>query len=157
MRRRLGFCALFVLTSLPVAGQTLGAPHTEIEAFNEKLEDATKRMDNAATMALWADDGISLLPSTGPLVGKAAIGAFMDKVTSDIKGAQMQKFELTCQGIEVSGNLATEWCNEHQVVLMPGGKPPFDGRGKMLLVLRKGGDGKWLLLREMWNQAKPDE
>jgi ketosteroid isomerase-like protein len=111
-------------------------------------------MDNAALVALWADDGISLLPSTKPIVGKVAIAAFIDSVTNQNKGAQMEKFELKCFAIDVSGDIASEWCSEHQVVLMPGGKPPFDGFGKMLLVLRRDPDGKWRLQREMWNQAE---
>jgi ketosteroid isomerase-like protein len=39
---------------------------------------------------------------------------------------------------------------------MPGDKPPFNGRGKMLFVLRRDLDGKWRLQREMWNQAEAD-
>jgi uncharacterized protein (TIGR02246 family) len=151
------FLGLLVAGALPMLAQTASqTPRAEIEAFNRRFEDATRQMDNAATMALWAEDGISLLPSTEPIVGKAAIAAFMDRVTSQIKGAKMEKFELECFAIALSGDLATEWCNEHQVVQMPGGKPPFDGRGRMLLVLRKAPDGKWLLLREMWNQAKAE-
>jgi len=65
----------------------------------------------------------------------------------------METFQLECFAIDVSGDLASEWCAEHQVVLMPDGKPPFNGRGKMLLVLRKGRDGNWRIEREMWNQA----
>jgi uncharacterized protein (TIGR02246 family) len=132
------------------------APRAQIEAFNQKFEDATQRMDNAAIMDLWAEDGISLLPSAKPVIGKAAIAAMMNAVTEQIKGARMDKFELRCSAIEVSGDLATEWCSEHQIVILPDGKPPFDGRGKMLLVLRRGADGKWRLLREMWNQSEAD-
>jgi hypothetical protein len=43
--------------------------------------------------------------------------------------------------------------SEHQVVKFPGGKPPFEGFGKMALVLHRGTDGKWRLKQEMWNQA----
>jgi ketosteroid isomerase-like protein len=107
-------------------------------------------------MDLWAEDGITLLPSTTPVIGKAAIAAMMNAMTAQIKGAHMDKFELRCSAIEVSGDLATEWCSEHQIVILPDGKPPFDGRGKMLLVLRRGADGKWRLLREMWNQGEAD-
>jgi ketosteroid isomerase-like protein len=157
MRRISVFPALLLVMAMPVIAQTATpSPRAEIEAFNRRFEDATMRMDNAATLSLWADEGISLLPSTEPIVGKAAISAFLDRVTSEIKGAKMEKFELECFAIEASGDLASEWCNEHQIVLMPGGKPPFDGRGRMLLVLRKGRDGRWLLLREMWNQAKAE-
>ncbi len=149
--------SLLLATVLQILAQTEPAsPRPEIEAFNRRFEDATRRMDNAASIALWADDGISLLPSTKPIVGKRAIATFMDSVTAQLKGAKMEKFEMECFAIDISGDTASEWCSEHQVVLMPGGKPPFDGRGKMLLVLRRGLDGKWLLLREMWNQAEGD-
>jgi uncharacterized protein (TIGR02246 family) len=145
---------LLLATSLPATAQTAApAPDAGIQAFNHKLEDATRRMDNAATLALWTEDGISLLPSTKPIVGKPAIAAFLENVTASIQGATMQKFEMSCFAVDVSGNLATEWCTEHQVVQLPGGKPPFDGHGKMLLVLRKGSDGNWRMEREMWNEA----
>lgn len=157
MQKSLLFPLLLLAAALPIIAQTAPpSPRTEIEAFNQKFGDATRRMGNAATVALWADDGISLLPSTKPIVGKKAIAAFLDRVTAEIQGARMQKFEMECFAIDVSGDVASEWCSEHQVVLMPGGKPPFNGRGKMLLVLRRGLDGKWRLLREMWNQAEAD-
>ena len=144
---------LLLATSLTAIAQTTESANAEIQVFNHKLEEATRRMDNAATLALWTEDGISLLPSTKPIVGKPAIAAFLESVTAPIKGAKMQKFEMECFAIDVSGNLATEWCTEHQIVQMPGGKPPFDGHGKMLLVLRRGSDGNWRMEREMWNQA----
>jgi uncharacterized protein (TIGR02246 family) len=157
MQKSLLFPLLLLAAALPIIAQTAPpSPRTAIEAFNQKFGDATRRMDNAATVALWADDGISLLPSTKPIVGKKAIAAFLDRATAEIQGARMQKFEMECFAIDVSGDVASEWCSEHQVVLMPGGKPPFNGRGKMLLVLRRGLDGKWRLLREMWNQAEAD-
>ena len=124
-----------------------------IEAFNLALAAATRRMDNAAVLALWEDDGTSLLPSTPPIRGKKAIAAFLEKVVADLHGARMERFESDCFDIEVSGAWASEWCTEHQVVKFPGGKPPFEGFGKMALVLHRGTDGKWRLKQEMWNQA----
>jgi uncharacterized protein (TIGR02246 family) len=154
MRQWLVLFFLLVTATVPAVPQVASAnPRAEIEAFNRKLEAATRQMDNTATLALWAEDGISLLPSTKPIVGKIAIAAFLESVTAEIHDARMEKFEFECFAIDLSGDMATEWCNEHQVVLLPGGKPPFDGRGKMLLVLRKGLDGNWRIEREMWNQA----
>lgn len=154
--------SLFLLALL-LANTSVSTPQTvpsalqdEIQAFNKKLEDATRSMNNVEVLALWADDGISLLPSTKPLVGKAAISAFLYNVTAQLQGAKMEKFEMHCSAIEGSGNWASEWCDEHQVVVLPGGKPPFDGRGKMLFVLRKQADGNWRIEREMWNQAGRD-
>ena len=142
------------LVSTPCSAlATPEAAPSGILRFNQKLADATRHMDNAATLALWADDGVSLLPDASPLLGKPAIAAFMDRVTASLKGATMAKFAMQCSGIEVSGDLASEWCAEHQIVTLPGNQPPFDGHGQMLLVLRRDTQGDWRLLREMWNQA----
>ena len=153
------YCALLVIVTtaglLTAQGQAAG-PRAEIEAFNRAFDDATRHMDNAATLALWEDDGVSLLPSTKPIVGKKAIAGFMDAVMKEISGGRMEKFENECFDIEVSGAWASEWCVEHQIVQLPGDKR-FDGWGKMLLVLHRGADGKWRIKREMWNQAiSPD-
>jgi ketosteroid isomerase-like protein len=129
-----------------------------IDAFNRGMIDVTTRMDNAGVLALWEEDGVSLLPNTKPIEGKKAIGAFLAEVTAQFPGAHMRSFEMTCAGIEVTGDTATEYCDEHQVVDLGAGKPPFDGRGKMLFVLHRGKDGTWRVRREMWNQgvsAKP--
>ncbi len=137
----------------PPPARTEGEDRGGIEAFNRGLIDATTAMDNAATMALWEDEGVSLLPATPPIVGKTAIAAFLDKVMAQLPGAHMRSFAMHCAGIEISGDLATEYCDEHQVVELGGGKAPFDGRGKMLFVLHRGPDGKWRAQREMWNQG----
>lgn len=124
-----------------------------IDAFNRAVVDATKRMDNAASVALWEDDGVSLLPSTAPLVGKPAIAAFLDKVTSRFPGAKMESFTLDCVPVAIEGDFASERCVEHQVVTFPQGKP-FDGRGHILYVLHRSG-GRWRIRAEMWNAAEP--
>jgi ketosteroid isomerase-like protein len=126
-----------------------------VEAFNRAFDAATRHMDNAATLALWEDDGVSLLPSTAPIVGKPAIAKFMGDVMASIPGGHMQTFESACFDITVSGDWASEWCTEHQLVQFAAGKPPFEGWGKMLLVLHRGSDGRWRLRTEMWNQALP--
>ncbi len=153
-------CAFLILIAAPGVAQTPPSPageRAEIEAFNRAFDEATRHMDNAATLALWEEDGTSLLPSTQPIVGKKAITAFLEQVMSQLQGAHMEKFEDSCFDIQVSGNWASEWCVEHQIVQLPAGKPPFDGWGKMLLVLHKGADGKWRLKHEMWNQGLPPD
>jgi len=39
----------------------------EIEAFNVKFLEAHQRMDNAAIVGMWAEDGVSLLPETAAM------------------------------------------------------------------------------------------
>lgn len=146
--------ALLLASGAGAGHVTRGDPRAGIAAFNRALGDATRHMDNAATLALWDDDGVSLLPSAKPLIGKRAIAAFLKDVAARFPGGRMLSFTNDCHDIEVSGTWASEWCVEHQVVLFPGGKR-FDGWGKMLLVLHRGDDGRWRLHEEMWNQAVP--
>lgn len=141
--------ALILLFTVPAAA----APRDGIAAFNTRFEDATRQMDDAALADLWEDDGISLLPDAPPIIGKTAITAFIRKVMAQFPHAHMKSFTLRCDnGIE-NGVLASEWCFEHQIVDLGDGKS-FDGRGRMLLVLRRGSDQRWRLLREMWVSAE---
>jgi uncharacterized protein (TIGR02246 family) len=126
----------------------------EIEAFNKKYIEAHLKMDNQAIMATWAEDGVGLLPAEAPMIGKPAIAKFLNEVTSQMPGYQMQKVEMDFQGIEVSGDWASEWAYEHQVVQPPDGKPFIDSYGKLLLVLHRETDGNWRVTREMWNQGR---
>jgi len=72
------------------------ANHADIDAFNRAFADATRRMDSQATLALWDDEGVSLLPSTKPIAGKAAITKFLNDVMASLAGAHMTKFESQC-------------------------------------------------------------
>jgi len=137
--------------TVPPPEPSSGEARAGIAAFNQALDDATRRMDNAASLALWEEDGISLLPQTKPIIGKKAIAVLLDSVMAQLAGAKMTFFESECFDIEVAGDWAAEWCTEHQVVALGDGKT-FEGRGKMLFVLHRS-DGKWRIKREMWNQA----
>ena len=148
MRRPIAFLAapLALLAAAPVPDS--------VGAFNARFENATRGMDDAALDALWEEDGISLLPQTAPIVGRRAIAAFVAKAMARFPGAHMTSFTLTCADPVESAQLASEWCFEHQIVDLGGGKS-FDGQGRMLLVLRRGPDKRWRLLREMWVAAEP--
>ena len=133
------------------------ATRKEIEAFNRRFAAAHQKMDNAAIIEMWAEDGVSLLPETAPMVGKKTIAKFIEDVVGRMPGYHMQKFEIEFQGIEANGEWASEWAMEHQLVEAPPGKENFEGYGKMLLVLHKEADGNWRITREMWNQGlKPE-
>ncbi len=129
------------------------AGRKEIEDFNTKFIEAHLKMDNAAVLNLWADDGVSLLPETAPMIGKEAIGKFMEDVTAKMPGYHMEKIDVDFQGVEVNGDWASEWAFEHQIVKAPDDRPSFDGHGKLLLVLHREKDGNWRIKREMWNQG----
>ncbi len=131
------------------------AARKEIEAFNREFQAATLRMDNAALTALWAEDGVDLLPGMEPMKGRQAIRKWLDDVVRKLPGYKVVKQENEFQEIQVSGDWAWEWGKTHQVVQPPGGRPPAETRGKILLVLHREKSGAWKIRMEMWTPGAP--
>jgi len=125
-------------------------PQQEIEVFNRDFRDATLRMDNATAMALWEDDGVTLLPGLAPIEGKKTIAKWLDDVVARMLGYHVTAQENNIHDLQVSGDWASEWGTTHQVVQPPDGKPVIDTWGKILLVLHRGRDGRWRIREEMW-------
>jgi ketosteroid isomerase-like protein len=125
-------------------------PKSEILAFNEKFINAHLRMDNPAIIAMWAEDGVSLLPGMVPMVGRAAIGKFINDITAQMPGYKVVREKIDFRDIQVSGDWASEWGLETQGI-QPPNQPAMEGYGKILFVLHKDAPGQWKIQLEMWN------
>src|SRR5271155_4158854 len=134
-------------------GVSAGGTKDEIDAFNRRYVEMHLKMDTAAIFGTWAEDGVSLMPGEAPLIGKKAIVAWVENILSQMQGYKVVKEEIDFHDIQISGDWASEWANEHQVVQPPEGKPVIDSRGKMALVLHREANGEWKVKQEMWNQA----
>ncbi len=144
----------FGLESAIAAKVTDSQRKSEIMAFNAKFTAAILRMDNAAIVGMWAEDGVSLLPGSTPIESRASIQKMMDDVVSKMPGYKVVRQEDDFRGIEISGDWASEWANTHQVVQPPDtSKPPIEIYGKMLLVLHREKSGEWKIKREAWTQS----
>jgi ketosteroid isomerase-like protein len=143
---------LVVVICAAVASRARSAAGDDLAGFNQAFRDVILRMDNAGTVALWADDGVSLLPETAPIAGKKSIAAFMDKVTSDFAGYKVGAEDIDWKGMRISGDWASEWGVVHQEALPPGGKPVIEIYGRILLVLHKEAGG-WKIEQEMWQSG----
>jgi uncharacterized protein (TIGR02246 family) len=128
-----------------------GADVKEIEAFNQRFQDVTLRMDNAGLMALWADDGVTLLPGMAAIAGKNTITKWLEDLVANMPGYKVTKQENEFHDIQISGDWASEWGTTYQVVEPPDKKPVIESYGKILLVLHREKDGGWKIKREMWN------
>jgi len=146
---------LVILGSATFRGQEADA-RGQIERFNREFTAAILRMDNAAVMSLWAEDGTTLLPGMAPLSGRANIAKWLDDITSRMPGYRVTRQEDSFHDLQVSGDWASEWGTTVQVVQPPDGKPAIESHGKILLVLHREKDGKWRIKQEMWN-AGPRE
>ena len=125
----------------------------EVDSFNKRYLEMHLKMDTAGILGTWAEDGVSLMPGEAPLIGKKAIVTWVENILSQMPGYKVAKEELNFHDIQISGDWASEWATEHQVVQPPDGKPVIDSRGKMALVLHREVNGEWKVKQEMWNQA----
>jgi uncharacterized protein (TIGR02246 family) len=154
--RWIGSLALTIVTSwvAPFAfGGSAVSAKDEVSAFNKRYVELHLKMDTAGIFSTWAEDGVSLMPGEAPLVGKKAIVKWVEKILSGMPGYKVVKEEIDFHDIQISGDWASEWATEHQVVEPPGGRPAIDSRGKMALVLHRETNGEWKVKLEMWNQA----
>lgn len=142
-----------VFAMLASAAADDASSRKQIERFNQEFTAAILRMDNAAVMSLWAEDGTTLLPGMAPLSGRANISKWLDGVTEKLAGYRVTKQQDDFRDIQVSGDWASEWATTVQVVQPPEGKPAIETHGKILLVLHREKDGKWRIKQEMWNAA----
>ena len=140
---------LLWLLLLSTAGSAQTTPAEQISALNQKFTEAIRRMDNAAVLNLWDDEGVTLLPGMAPVKGKAAIKTFMDEGTAKSAGVKVVSHESEFHDLQISGDWASEWAITTQVV-QPTDKPQFTIRGKMLLVLHRTPRGEWKIRTEAW-------
>jgi ketosteroid isomerase-like protein len=164
MRRVLvavGVAAALTVVALAYAQRIYGSAEAQgdqkVWEFNQKFQDAHARTDTTAIIGMWSETGVSLLPETAPLVGKAAVANFIREAVSHLAGYKVLKAEMSFRDIRVCGDWATEWGIEHQLIQPPDDKPVIDHWGKIALVLHREADGNWRVQQEMWNSTPKPE
>jgi len=149
------FLAMTFLFFLPLSSPQTPAPpadpKAEILTFNQNFINAHLRMDNPAIIDMWAEDGVSLLPSMAPMIGRATIGKFINDISAQMPGYKIVREKIDFRDIQVSGDWASEWGLETQGLQPPGNQPTMEGYGKLLFVLHKNAKGEWKIQQEMWN------
>jgi uncharacterized protein (TIGR02246 family) len=125
----------------------------EIEAFNKRYVELHLKMDTPGILALWAEDGVDLMPGDAAMVGRKKISAWVEEIVTKMPGYKVIKQDMEFHDIHPCGDWASEWATEHQVVQPPDGKPVIESYGKMALVLHREANGEWKVQQEMWNAA----
>jgi uncharacterized protein (TIGR02246 family) len=147
-------CVALLIAAVRMKAQTTdSAGRNEIEAFNKRYVELHLKMDTAGILALWAEDGVDLMPGDAAMVGRNKISAWVEDIVAKMPGYKVVKQEMEFHDIHVCGDWASEWATEHQVVQPPDAKPLIDSYGKMALVLHREANGEWRAQQEMWNAA----
>ena len=152
MRIRSSFVILLLVASAISSISTPPDNNSELDTFNQAFSKAILQTDHVGMLDMWADDGVDLMPSEAPLVGKAAIASWLKQIEATSPRSKVSKEELAFHDIRISGNWASEWATEHQIV-QPHGKPQVEGYGKIALVLRRDAKRQWKIQQEMWNDS----
>jgi ketosteroid isomerase-like protein len=95
----------------------------EIEAFNKRYVELHLKMDTSGVLALWAEDGVDLMPGDAAMIGNKKIVAWVEDIVAKMPSYKVMKQEMEFHDIHVCGDWASEWATEHQVVQPPDGKP----------------------------------
>ncbi len=135
------------------ARTTEEAGRKEIEAFNNRYVELHLKMDTAGILALWAEDGVDLMPGDAAMIGKKKIVAWVEDIVAKMPGYKVTKQEMEFHDIHVCGEWASEWVTVHQEVQPPDEKPLIESYGKTALVLHREASGEWKVQQEMWNAA----
>jgi uncharacterized protein (TIGR02246 family) len=146
--------ALAALAAMVSARAGSTSREDELAAFNKKYQEMHLNMDTQGIFGTWAEDGVDLMPGEAPLVGKKAIVAWVEAILVNLKGYKVTRQDMEFHDIHVSGDWASEWATEHQVVQPPEGKEAIETWGKMALILHREANGEWKIKQEMWNQGK---
>ncbi len=122
-----------------------------VDSFNREFIGACQKMDHPASAALWAADGVDLLPGMQPMLGQPKIAEWLNSLTPQLAGAKVIYCTVDWQDIQVHGDIAYEWGINRQKIEFPAPQKPFVGEGKILLILKRQSDASWKIALESWN------
>jgi len=96
------------------------AGRKEIEAFNKRYVELHLKMDTAGILALWAEDGVYLMPGEAAMIGRKKISSWVEEIVAKMPGFKVMKQEMEFHDIHICGEWASEWATEHQVMQRAG-------------------------------------
>ena len=111
--------------------------------------EASKAQDSAVLLSLWDDDGIALPPGEEPIVGKAALRAWLQG--SAEPDYRVTEYVHDFQERKLLGDWAFEWGTYTSAAEPLSEGEPIRATGKLLRILRRQTDGTWKVARAIWN------
>ena len=142
--RRFRFALL--AAALALACSAAAAKDGPLDNMSKQFEDAIRTGDVLAAANMYADEGMILPPNVGPIQGRGAIAAYFKTMTDN--GFSLK---LTPTASWMDGKLASR--TGSYIVVDKTGKEIE--HGKWLELWQQQADGRWLMLRDMWNSSDP--
>jgi hypothetical protein len=88
------------------------ARRTEIDAFNKRYVELHLKMDTYGILALWAEDGVDLMPGDSPLLGRKKITAWVEDILAKMPGYKGTN-DIRLRGLGLRVGHRTSSCAAH--------------------------------------------
>lgn len=150
LRGRIAGCV--VLWTLACSRVDVESDRAAILATDSPWQAAIAARDVERALSFWADDAVVLPPGQASLVGKDAIRGFVTE-SFKVPGFGL-RWETTSVQIAPRGDLGYQLAKTTTTFNGPDGKP-IAMRGKSVAVWRKGTDGRWSCVVDIWNDEPP--
>ena len=131
--------------ALALAGAA-GAKEGPLDGMSARFEEYIRAADVQAVAAMYTEDAVVMPPNHAPVQGRADIAALFKGYTD--AGFSLK---LTPGASWMDGALAVR---SGAYVLLDKDMKEAD-HGKWMEAWRKGDDGRWLMVRDMWNSDDP--
>ncbi len=87
-------CVALLLAAVRMKARTAEDAGKEIEAFNRRYVELHEKMDTAGILALWAEDGVDLMPGDEAMIGRKKISAWVEDIVAKMPGYKVMKQEM---------------------------------------------------------------
>ena len=149
-RRWILGCVLLSITGC--SRVNVEAERAAILATDRPWQEAIAARDVERAVSFWADDAVVMPQGQPSLAGKDAIRGFVAE-SFKVPGFGL-RWETTSVTVAPHGELAYALARTTTTFNGPDGKP-VAVRGKAATVWRKGSDGRWLCVVDIWNDDPP--
>jgi uncharacterized protein (TIGR02246 family) len=136
------------LAALGCSRVDLDAERASILKTDKSWLRATQAKDLERTVSFWADDAVVMAPGQPALVGKDAIRKYVAE-SFKLPGFAIE-WETRQVTVAPHGDVAYATGTNTATLNGPDGKP-MTFRGKAATVWRKGADGSWKCVIDIWN------
>ena len=125
------------------------ADRTAIRATIDSFTNAIKKGDYATAASYYTEDAVFMPPNLPTVEGRAGI-------QSNFEGlGRVSAFSQPVVEVQGVGDLAYAVLNFDLTITPPNFTTPMTDKGKVLIILRKQPNGRWLTSRAIFNSVLP--
>jgi uncharacterized protein (TIGR02246 family) len=138
--------------SSPATATSTQADEAAIKQLYKQMEEKWNAADLDGWMAIYADDIVQMAPGRPATVGKEVLSSGYKKFLSEYTDT----WKVLIEHIEISGDLAIVRDSGTDSWTPKDGGETTTYIGKGLRVFRRGVDGSWKMIIEIWNPNEPN-